>query len=158
MLFLFGNRRRTLLKKNTKMNSEMVHQIKSALENIRENGNLTLTNMNESELNATLGKILTWLSPENYPRELKTRNILFIFFYSLVVIVSLFGNLFVCYVILKRKRMRTTTNLLMINLTISDLMMTIINIPFSIFRLLVDSWQLGNTLCILVPLIQSTSV
>jgi len=143
------------------MNKERIFELKSVLENLTHSlsrdSNLKPL-MNQSELNATLDKILNWLSPENYPTELKTRNILFITLYTLVVIVSLFGNLFVCYVIIKRKRMRTTTNLLMINLTVSDLLMTIINIPFSIFRLLVDSWQLGNALCILVPLIQSTSV
>lgn len=109
-----------------------------------------------------LDRIRAWLNPENYPAAYKsaraTRNSLLFAFYTTIVFVSLFGNLSVCYVIAKRRRMQTSTNLLMANLAVSDLFMTIVTIPFTITRLLLNSWPFGFGLCVLVPLVQVTSV
>lgn len=75
--------------------------------------------------NLTVDQLLAMLNPENYPRsyvnERLTRHSVIIAFYSTIVLVSLFGNLFVCYVITKRRRMRTRTNFLMTNMAVSDL-------------------------------------
>lgn len=114
-------------------------------------------------LNLTIAEIRALLqNPSRYPssirEDLTRRNSLIIAFYFTIVVVSLFGNLLVCYVILKRKRMRISTNLLMANLALSDLLMTVINIPFNIARILLTDWPFGSTLCILVPLVQVTSV
>lgn len=113
-------------------------------------------------LTLTLDGIRSLLNPDNYPSSIKaartTRNLLIIAFYSSIVLVSLFGNLLVCYVILKRKRMRISTNLLMTNLAVSDLLMTVINIPFNIARILLNEWPFGSALCVFVPLVQVTSV
>jgi hypothetical protein len=111
--------------------------------------------------NLTSDDIKELLDPSNYPEyysEKATRNVIIIGFYCSIVLVSLFGNLLVCYVIFKKKRMRTETNILMANLTVSDLMMTVVNIPFNIARLLLDEWPFGSLLCMLVPLVQVTSV
>jgi len=78
--------------------------------------------------------------------------------YSLIVVISLFGNLLVCFAILKNKTMKTKTNILMANITISGLMMTIFNIPFIIARILLDNWPFGVILCKLLPSMQVTFV
>ena len=111
--------------------------------------------------NLTVEEIKEILNPDGYEpywRERTTRNVIIICFYCSIVLVSLFGNLLVCYVIFKKKRMRTETNLLMANLTVSDILMTVINIPFNVARILLDDWPFGSTLCVLVPLVQVTSV
>lgn len=112
--------------------------------------------------NFTVDDIRSWLNPANYPSSYRSeraaRHTMIISFYASIVLVSLFGNLLVLHVILKRKRMRTSTNLLMANLVVSDLLMTIINIPFNIVRVLLNEWPFGSALCILVPLVQVTSV
>lgn len=111
--------------------------------------------------NLTTEDIKDLLNPENYEdywRQKMTRNVIIICFYCTIVLVSLFGNLLVCYVIFKKKRMRTETNILMANLTVSDVMMTVINIPFNVVRILLDDWPFGSVLCVLVPLMQVTSV
>lgn len=122
---------------------------------------LDYTNHNQS-LSEALNNLRTLLNPENYSPAYKAtltrRTTLIIAFYFSIVIVSMFGNLLVCYVVFKRKRMRISTNLLMTNLTLSDLLMTVINIPFNIARILLDEWPFGSILCIVVPLIQVTSV
>jgi G protein-coupled receptor 83 len=86
------------------------------------------------------------------------KNLILIVTYSLIVIVSLIGNILVCKVILERRSSLSTTNVLIANLAISDLLMTTINIPFNIARFVIPSWPFGQVLCVLVPFIQSVSV
>ena len=129
--------------------------------------NYSMTNLTAS-INGTtnfhdfLKGVLMLINPENdydYRKTQLIRNVVIIVFYSLVVIVSLFGNLLVCYVILSKRRMLLKrTNILIVNLAFSDLMMTIINIPLNIIRLLLDNWPFGLFLCKVVPFIQVTSV
>ncbi|XP_054159917.1 G-protein coupled receptor 83-like, partial [Oppia nitens] len=102
------------------------------------------------------------LSPANhtqYQQKRLIKNIAVIGFYSLIIFVSLFGNLLVCYVILSKRRLRSrTTNILILNLTISDLLLTLFNIPLTTARLLLDNWPFGTLLCKLGPFIQAMSV
>ena len=87
-------------------------------------------------------------------------NLLLISSYSLIVLVSVVGNLVVCYMMIGRRRSSplTVTNLLILNLAFSDLLMTVINIPFNIARFVLDDWPFGNVMCVLVPFTQSVSV
>jgi hypothetical protein len=94
----------------------------------------------------------------DYETEKFNRNATVITFYSVIVLISLFGNLLVCFVLTKNKTMRTKTNILMANITISGLMMTVFNIPFIIARIVLDDWPFGVILCKLVPSMQVTFV
>ncbi|XP_054157454.1 G-protein coupled receptor 83-like [Oppia nitens] len=58
----------------------------------------------------------------------------------------------------EKRRPLSKTNALITNLAVADLMMTILNIPFNILRFVLDNWPFGETMCKLVPFIQSTSV
>lgn len=80
-----------------------------------------------------------------------------IIFYGLIIIVAMCGNLMVCRVAL-HQNVRNSTNYLIANLAISDLMMTIINIPTTVIDLLLHDWPFGNLLCTLVPLLQAICV
>ena len=91
--------------------------------------------------------------------EEKAKNIIIIMCYSLIVIISLIGNLMVMKVILfGKKKMLTTTNILIASLAFSDIVMTALNIPFNVARLLLDHWPFGQVLCVLVPFIQVSCV
>lgn len=75
------------------------------------------------------------LAMEFNRQQLTGQEILVIIMYGLVVLVSLFGNLLVCKVILfKRSMRRRTTNVFIANLTISDLLMTVFTIPMFISK------------------------
>ncbi|GCC45492.1 hypothetical protein chiPu_0029756 [Chiloscyllium punctatum] len=52
--------------------------------------------------------------------------------YTLTITVSLFGNLLVCQVLLKNKRVNTATGLFITNLAVADLMITLLNTPFTL--------------------------
>ena len=94
----------------------------------------------------------------NSNEEQTFRNILIISFYTLIVIISLCGNLLVCKIAFTKKKMRTTTNILIASLACSDIVMTAFNIPFNIARLLLPNWPFGSFLCLFVPLIQTSCV
>lgn len=111
--------------------------------------NMSLDNSNDSH---ELDELLKTMES-----DATRRNIALVLSYSLIVIVSLSGNLLVCKVIYELKESRTTTNILIGNLAISDLLMTCLNIPFNIARVVLDNWPFGETLCVLVPFVQSTS-
>lgn len=52
--------------------------------------------------------------------------------YSVIIIISLFGNILVCHVIIKNKRMQSCTSLFIVNLAIADIMITVLNTPFTL--------------------------
>ena len=109
---------------------------------------------NYSQKLLEIEKLLEQMEKEN---DETNRNLCLILAYSLIVVISLAGNLLVCKVIYELKESRTTTNVLIGNLAISDLLMTVLNIPFNIMRTVLDNWPFGETLCILVPFVQSAS-
>lgn len=67
--------------------------------------------------------------------------------FGILVIISIFANIFVCYVIAKNRHMHTVTNLFIANMAISDLLLTFINVPLNIARNLMSEWTLGSFLC-----------
>lgn len=84
--------------------------------------------------------------------------------YGLIVLVSLVGNLLVCKVAFsgrrcgRNRRQRTTTDLLIGSLALSDLIMTVFNIPINIMRILMPHWPFGSFLCYFFPFVQTACV
>ncbi|XP_041369647.1 probable G-protein coupled receptor 83 [Gigantopelta aegis] len=92
----------------------------------------------------------TFRSPSIFRKDKVAENSILIIAYSILCVISLFGNSLVCYVILKNKRLHTATNFFIANLAISDLLVTCLNVPFNIIRHMMDDWLLGDFLCNLV--------
>ncbi|CAG2167680.1 unnamed protein product [Oppiella nova] len=82
------------------------------------------------------------------------RNLIVIIFYTIIICVSFCGNLLVLRVIFGKRKMRTTTNLLIASLALADFLTTTLNIPFNVTRFLTFNYPFGRVLCILVPFIQ----
>lgn len=61
--------------------------------------------------------------------------------YSFIFLLCMVGNILVCLIVLENRRMRTVTNLFILNLAISDLLVGIFCIPTT----LVDNLITGNT-------------
>lgn len=74
-------------------------------------------------------------------------QVLLILAYSLLIAISLFGNILVCHVIFIHRRMWTVTNFFIANLAVADLLVTCINVPFNIARNLLDEWPFGSVMC-----------
>ncbi|XP_054157274.1 G-protein coupled receptor 83-like [Oppia nitens] len=86
------------------------------------------------------------------------KNITIITIYSLIFVVSLLGNSLVIYVIVSKRRMRTVTYWYIVNLTVADLLITMINLPFNTARIILENWPFGQFMCQFVPFIQVCSV
>jgi hypothetical protein len=86
------------------------------------------------------------------------RNVLITISYSLIVIVSLCGNTLVCKTIAFQPKMRNSTNILIGVLAISDLIMTIFNIPFTVVDIILTDWIFGQFFCTLVSFVQANCV
>ncbi|XP_038611167.1 neuropeptide Y receptor type 1 [Tachyglossus aculeatus] len=78
--------------------------------------------------------------------------------YGAVIILGISGNLALIIIILKQKEMRNVTNILIVNLSFSDLLVTIMCLPFTFVYTLMDHWVFGEPMCKLNPFVQCVSV
>ena len=67
--------------------------------------------------------------------------------YGLISLIGFIGNLLVIYVILSKHKMRTVTNILLLNLALADLSFVLIVPPFTAYYWAVNVWRLGTVLC-----------
>lgn len=78
--------------------------------------------------------------------------------YGTVIILGVSGNLALIVIILKQKEMRNVTNILIVNLSFSDLLVTIMCLPFTFVYTLMDHWIFGEAMCKLNPFVQCASI
>ena len=64
-----------------------------------------------------------------------------------IMLLALFGNLTLIVTIYYRKKLRTRTNLFILNLACADLGVVLFCIPFSIITCFSRDWIFGNSLC-----------
>lgn len=67
--------------------------------------------------------------------------------FSLIILIGLVGNSMVIFVILSRRKMRTTVNLLLLNLAFSDIAFLVICVPFVAYHYAADNWMVGDLIC-----------
>lgn len=67
--------------------------------------------------------------------------------FSFITFVGVTGNVLVIYVIVTRERMRTTTNLLLLNLAVSDLAFVSFVPPVTAYMFATSSWPFGDVVC-----------
>ena len=78
--------------------------------------------------------------------------------YALIVVVSIIGNSMVCFIILRSRRLHTVTNVFITNLAVSDIFITIFNIPINVSRTVLLEWTFGMFLCRVASFLLMTSV
>uniref|UniRef100_A0A8C5LP21 Neuropeptide FF receptor 2 n=1 Tax=Leptobrachium leishanense TaxID=445787 RepID=A0A8C5LP21_9ANUR len=82
----------------------------------------------------------------------------FIISYLLIFILCMLGNGVVCFIVLSSKHMRTVTNLFILNLAVSDLLVGIFCMPTTLLDNIIAGWPFGNTVCKLSGMVQGISV
>lgn len=88
-------------------------------------------------------------------------KLLAIALYSLLSLVAFAGNSLIVAVILHFRRLRTATNMLILNLAVADVMISIFCMPLSYWHVLVfedQRWIFGPFLCKLFNYIQAGAV
>ena len=78
--------------------------------------------------------------------------------FGLITLLGVVGNLLVIYVIFSRIKMRTVTNLLLLNLAAADLSFVVICPPFTAYAFAADQWQFGNVACKLMHYLLNVTV
>ena len=81
---------------------------------------------------ATRAKPLVW-----------TETVLF----AVINVVAFFGNLLTCYAVYRNQTLRTLSNMFVIALCVSDILMSIWCMPFSIATLFHGQWAFGESFC-----------
>ncbi|KAM4609418.1 cholecystokinin receptor [Polymixia lowei] len=81
-----------------------------------------------------------------------------ILLYSLIFLLSVFGNLLIIVVLTVNKRMRTVTNTFLLSLAVSDLMMAVFCMPFNLIPSILKDFIFGAAMCKIVAYLMGISV
>lgn len=77
----------------------------------------------------------------------KPWRIAIITLYSVVILFGFLENLIILCVLLKNKHLHTPTNIFIMGLAISDIMLCSFNLPFQLHYQLTETWAFGGALC-----------
>ena len=66
---------------------------------------------------------------------------------AVINVASFFGNLLTCYAVYRNQRLRTLPNMFVIALGVSDILMSIFCMPFSVKTLFRGRWMFGDSFC-----------
>lgn len=93
--------------------------------------------------------------PSPVPEHIK---IIFTVVYSIIMLFALSGNTLVIFVILGNKSLRNVTNMFLISLAISDILISGFNIPLGLLYNFNAEWTHGEILCKFVSFATSVNV
>nr|ANO39142.1 NPYR-7 [Schmidtea mediterranea] len=85
-------------------------------------------------------------------------KVILFFLYSVIFVLASIGNYLVVYVVLRNKSMQTITNMFITNLALSDILTTLIAIPFTPIAVYLEEWIFPAFLCKLLPMTMGLSV
>ncbi|NXT65879.1 GPR83 protein, partial [Chaetops frenatus] len=99
--------------------------------------------------NDSLGDWQSFVDSSRYGAESQSSTVkaLLIAAYSFIIVFSLFGNVLVCHVVIKTKRVHSATSLFIVNLAVADIMITLLNTPFTLARFVNSTWIFGKGMC-----------
>jgi len=96
-------------------------------------------NQNESYLDFNISRT-------NESHQDKTSSAVITLIYFMVCAVGLCGNTLVIYVILRYAKMKTVTNIYILNLAVADVL-CMMSLPFIALQLSLVHWPFGEALC-----------
>nr|XP_057925749.1 neuropeptide FF receptor 1 like 2 [Doryrhamphus excisus] len=82
----------------------------------------------------------------------------YILAYLFIFLLCVVGNILVCLIVLGSRRMQTVTNIFILNLAISDLLVGIFCIPTTLVDNLITGWPFSNMVCKMSGFVQGVSV
>ncbi|XP_028656377.1 cholecystokinin receptor-like [Erpetoichthys calabaricus] len=100
----------------------------------------------------------------SWPREIvsqRTKDLEYsvrILLYSLIFLLSVFGNTLIIIVLILNKRLRTVTNSFLLSLAVSDLMVALFCMPFTLIPNLLGDFIFGAAMCKTVAYFMGISV
>ncbi|XP_067225993.1 pyroglutamylated RF-amide peptide receptor [Chanodichthys erythropterus] len=82
----------------------------------------------------------------------------FVVMYVIIFVLALVGNSLVVYIVVRKRAMRTATNIFISSLAVSDLLITFFCIPFTLLQNISSEWLGGVLVCKTVPFVQTTAI
>ena len=113
-------------------------------------GNFTMDNTTGSWANVEAERVY----PPWSPPELDWTWIVLIPLYVIIFVLSVVGNALVIVTLVQNKRMRTVTNAFLLNLSISDLLLAVLCMPFTIVPMILQNFVFGEVVCYLIRYLQ----
>lgn len=111
--------------------------------------------VNETSSKAPRGNIITTASSTSmYFHRSSAAVIVYCLTIGLLWVLGLFGNILVCVVIHRSRRLQSTTNSFVVSLACTDLLLNVIVMPLVIVDMAVGHWVLGSALCKLLRFTQ----
>ncbi|XP_070770890.1 cholecystokinin receptor [Enoplosus armatus] len=138
------------VRNETSTSPEYVGAQIDAVQSAAGNGSLETSNI-------TGGNVSTLLTPQRV-RQRDGDHTLRILLYSLIFFLSVFGNLLIIVVLTVNKRMRTVTNTFLLSLAVSDLMMAVFCMPFTLIPSILKDFIFGAAMCKIVSYLMGISV
>ena len=83
---------------------------------------------------------------------------LLIGFYALFMASGVLTNSVIISIIIFNKKLRTSNNILLLNLFVSDLLLCVFCMPFTLLALIRRGWSFGLVMCKLIPFIQALAI
>ncbi|XP_059176057.1 orexin receptor type 2-like, partial [Physella acuta] len=83
---------------------------------------------------------------------------LFILLSAIVLVIGLVGNCLVCFAVWRNPRMRSATNIFLVNLAVADFLVILICLPPTITEDITQNWYLGKEMCKVVKCLQKISI
>lgn len=92
----------------------------------------------------------------NFQRNGTTSSLSYILIviYIIIFIAAVVGNLLVIFTLVHNKRMRTVTNVFLLNLAVSDLLLAVFCMPFTLIPMFLQNFIFGATMCVLIRYLQ----
>lgn len=75
--------------------------------------------------------------------------------YVIIFIIGVIGNILVCLVVCRQRKMKNVTNYFIVNLAVSDLAVLLICIPFDFGEIVTHYWPYGAVMCKLIYPLQT---
>lgn len=75
--------------------------------------------------------------------------------YVIIFIVGVIGNVLVCLVVCRQRKMKNVTNYFIVNLAVADLSVLLICIPFDFGEIITNYWPYGAVMCKLIYPLQT---
>uniref|UniRef100_A0A1B6LSS3 Gastrin/cholecystokinin type B receptor n=1 Tax=Graphocephala atropunctata TaxID=36148 RepID=A0A1B6LSS3_9HEMI len=81
-----------------------------------------------------------------------------ILLYSTIFLLAVVGNCLVILTLIFNQTMRTITNVFLLNLAVSDLLLGVLCMPFTLIGTILRDFVFGDFMCKLIPFLQACSV
>lgn len=78
--------------------------------------------------------------------------------YAIILVMAVVGNVLVMVTLAQNRAMRTVTNLFLLNLSVSDLLLAVLCMPFTLIPTLLQDFVFGAAMCVLIRYMQGQSV